>query len=133
MRTEREGKGNEQNILRKVLLREDYRGCYKEGAFGELKQEGHSSHAFRDCPTGMFFPSSERSMGKRGETGNSKMRWAKPREEAIGLLKALRDMAWGPQEEMKVKMGKAGGSKGEEEGLVRAGTTQAKARRQRTC
>lgn len=102
MRTEREGKGNEQNILRKVLLREDYRGCYKEGAFGELKQEGHSSHAFRDCPTGMFFPSSERSMGKRGETGNSKMRWAKPREEAIGLLKALRDMAWGPQEEMKV-------------------------------
>lgn len=38
-----------------------------------------------------------------------------------------------PQEEMKVKMGKAGGSKGEEEGLVRAGTTQAKARRQRTC
>lgn len=28
-----------------------------------------------------------------------------------------------PQEETKVKMGKAGGSKGEEEGLVRAGTT----------
>ena len=76
---------------------------YKEGAFGEPMPEGHSSHAFRDCPTGMFFLGSERSMGSRGETGNSKVRWAKPREEAIRLLKALRDMAWGPPKEMKVE------------------------------
>lgn len=41
---------------------------------------------------------------ERGETkGNSKVRWAKPREEVIRLLKALRDMAWGPQEEVKVE------------------------------